>query len=66
MNVAVGTDSRASNPDLDLWEELRYLHRHFGDAVAAADVLRMGTLAGATALGIEQDRGSLAPGKRLG
>ena len=42
---------------------MRYLHRRFGDAVAAADVLRMGTLAGATALGIDQDRGSLAPGK---
>jgi cytosine/adenosine deaminase-related metal-dependent hydrolase len=63
VNVAVGTDSRASNPDLDLWEELRYLHRRFGNTVAAADVLRMGTLAGATALGIEQDRGSLAAGK---
>ena len=44
VNVAVGTDSRASNPDLDLWEELRYLQRHFGDAVAPADVLRMATL----------------------
>jgi aminodeoxyfutalosine deaminase len=63
VNVAIGTDSRASNPDLDLWEELRYLHRHFGDAVASADILRMGTLAGAAALGIEQDHGSLAPGK---
>ncbi len=63
VNVAVGTDSRASNPDLDLWEELRYLRQHFGDTVAPADVLRMGTLAGATALGVEQNYGSLAPGK---
>jgi cytosine/adenosine deaminase-related metal-dependent hydrolase len=63
VNVAVGTDSRASNPDLDLWGELRYLQRDFGDAVAGANVLRMGTLAGAAALGIDQDRGSLAPGK---
>jgi cytosine/adenosine deaminase-related metal-dependent hydrolase len=62
VNVAVGTDSRASNPDLNLWEELRYLHRHFPD-VPLADVLRMGTLNGALALGLEQDRGSLAAGK---
>ena len=31
VNVAVGTDSRASNPNLDLWEELRYLHGRFAD-----------------------------------
>jgi cytosine/adenosine deaminase-related metal-dependent hydrolase len=63
VNVAVGTDSRASNPNLDLWEELRYLRGRFAAAVAPAAVLRMGTLAGAAALGIDQDRGSLAPGK---
>lgn len=63
VNVAVGTDSRASNPDLDLWAELRHLHRRFGDVVAPARILRMGTLAGAAALGIERDRGTLATGK---
>lgn len=62
VNVAVGTDSRASNPDLNLWEELRYVHRHF-PSVPLADILRMGTLSGAIALGLEQDCGSLAVGK---
>lgn len=61
-NVAVGTDSRASSPNLDLWEDLRLIRRTFPE-VAPADILRMGTLCGATALGGEQDFGSLAPGK---
>jgi cytosine/adenosine deaminase-related metal-dependent hydrolase len=63
VTVALGTDSRASSPDLNFWAELRYMHRHFGD-VAPADVLRMGTLNGAIALGWEADFGSLTPGKR--
>lgn len=62
VNVALGTDSRASSPDLNFWEDLRFIHRHFG-GVAPADVLRMGTLNGAAALGLEADFGSLTPGK---
>jgi len=62
VNVAVGTDSRASNPDLCLWEDLRYVRRKF-HGVNPADILRMGTLCGAAALGLEQEYGSLAPGK---
>ncbi len=62
VNVAIGTDSRASNPDLSLWEELRYIHQHFG-GLAPADVLRMGTINGAVALGVDADFGSLTPGK---
>ena len=27
LNVALGTDSRASNPDLSIWNEAAYLHR---------------------------------------
>jgi cytosine/adenosine deaminase-related metal-dependent hydrolase len=29
VNVCLGTDSRASNPDLSIWEELRFLARQF-------------------------------------
>lgn len=63
VEIAVGTDSRASNPDLDLLEELRTVLRFHGD-VSPAEVLRMGTLAGATALGLADRLGSLQPGKR--
>lgn len=62
VNVAVGTDSRASSPNLCLWEDLQQIRRTFPH-VAPADIVRMGTLNGATALGLEQQYGTLAPGK---
>jgi cytosine/adenosine deaminase-related metal-dependent hydrolase len=47
--VALGTDSRASNPDLNLWREAVALVRS-EPSVHPADVLRMATTAGETAL----------------
>lgn len=61
-NVALGTDSRASNPDLSLWNELLFLRAQFPD-VDPELLLEMGTLRGARALGREDELGSLAPGK---
>jgi cytosine/adenosine deaminase-related metal-dependent hydrolase len=61
--VALGTDSRASNPDLSLYEELRFAMDRFPE-VEAADLLRMATLHGAEALGMADHCGSIAPGKR--
>ncbi len=63
VRVALGTDSRASNPDLSLFAELRWLADHCPD-VAPSDLLRMATLEGATALGFDHAYGSLEPGKR--
>jgi cytosine/adenosine deaminase-related metal-dependent hydrolase len=63
IRVAVGTDSRASNPDLNLFAELQHIARHH-PSVAPEDILRMGTLAGAEALGLAAEFGSLTPGKR--
>lgn len=60
--VAIGTDSRASNPDLSLLNELRALHR-LHPQLAPATILELGTLAGARALGLADDHGSLTPGK---
>ena len=48
--MALGTDSRASNPDLNLWREVQHLLRHRPD-IRPSDVLRMATLHGAEALG---------------
>jgi cytosine/adenosine deaminase-related metal-dependent hydrolase len=62
VNVALGTDSRASNPDLSLLAEMRFVARQRD--VPRDEVLRMGTLRGAQALGFEHEIGSLAPGKR--
>ena len=60
--VAIGTDSRASNPDLDMLAELRAARRAFPQ-LPPAKLLELGTLAGARALGVEHLLGSLAPGK---
>jgi cytosine/adenosine deaminase-related metal-dependent hydrolase len=60
--AAIGTDSRASNPDLDMWAELRFLAESIPE-LSPQQVLELGTLDGAKALGRHSDTGSLSPGK---
>jgi cytosine/adenosine deaminase-related metal-dependent hydrolase len=60
--VALGTDSLASNPDLDILAEARFVHQHYPD-VPGATLLRMATLRGAQVLGWADETGSLTPGK---
>lgn len=60
INVAVGTDSCASSPDLNLLDDLRLIHQIAPDH-SAARVLEMGTRRGAVALGLERECGSIAP-----
>jgi 5-methylthioadenosine/S-adenosylhomocysteine deaminase len=68
--VGLGTDGAASNNDLDMFEAMRqaaFLHKLVtGDprAIPASTALRMGTIEGARALGLERSIGSLEPGKR--
>jgi cytosine/adenosine deaminase-related metal-dependent hydrolase len=62
VRVALGTDSRASNPDLDLLAEARFLH-HLRSELAGETILRTATLSGAEALGWADQTGSLTPGK---
>jgi 5-methylthioadenosine/S-adenosylhomocysteine deaminase len=69
VNVAIGTDGGASNNDLDLFGELRTaamlakaVSRNAG-ALDAHAALRMATLNGAKALGIDEQVGSLEVGK---
>jgi 5-methylthioadenosine/S-adenosylhomocysteine deaminase len=70
INVALGSDSAASNNRLDLFAEMRLASLLAkvvsGDAAAvpAATALRMATLAGAAALGLDAQIGSLRPGKQ--
>jgi 5-methylthioadenosine/S-adenosylhomocysteine deaminase len=70
IRVGLGTDSPASTPSFDPWDELRAavsfaraLERR-PDALDAADALRLATLGSAAALGLEDELGSLTPGKR--
>ncbi|VVO21783.1 TRZ/ATZ family hydrolase [Pseudomonas fluorescens] len=69
VNVAIGTDGAASNNDLDLLGETRtaaLLAKAVAGSATALDAhraLRMATLNGARALGIEAEVGSLEVGK---
>ncbi len=63
VRVAIGTDSRASNPDLSVWRELCFLHeRHVN--VDSRLLLELGTICGARAFGLDKATGSLTVGKR--
>ncbi|MBX3436896.1 MAG: amidohydrolase family protein, partial [Planctomycetaceae bacterium] len=62
INVALGTDSRASNPDLSLWREIQFLHQLEQD-VPSETLLQMATRHGAAALGLDEECGSLQPGR---
>ncbi len=59
---ALGTDSLTSNPEISIWREMRLLAEdHPG--VDPAVILKIATLGGAEALGLEDMLGSLEPGK---
>ncbi len=62
--VGLGTDSLASVPTLDLWDEMRACLAAHRGRVAPADVLAMATLGGARALGLAGQVGSVEVGKR--
>ncbi|WP_027149207.1 TRZ/ATZ family hydrolase [Methylobacter tundripaludum] len=69
INVALGTDGAASNNDLDMFGEMRTAallgKAVAGDASAipAMTALRMATINGAKALGLDNEIGSLSIGK---
>jgi cytosine/adenosine deaminase-related metal-dependent hydrolase len=63
VSVCLGTDSRASSPDLSLLAEMRAaVAMH--PAVAPRVILELGTFRAAKALGLAEVTGSLEPGKR--
>jgi cytosine/adenosine deaminase-related metal-dependent hydrolase len=61
--LCLGTDSLASNTDLDLWNEVRYLKEHFNGELALLDALAMVTRNPARILGAGNTLGTLEPGK---
>jgi cytosine/adenosine deaminase-related metal-dependent hydrolase len=69
-SVGLGTDSPASTPSFDMFEEMRtavYTARareRRPDALSASAALELATLGAAGALGLEDETGSLAAGKR--
>jgi len=70
VGVGIGTDSPASAPSFDFFDELRaaiLVARARGQAAGALtadEALELATLGGARALGLQDQLGSLTPGKR--
>ena len=68
--VGLGTDSPASTPSFDMFEEMRTavytarVRERRPDALSASAALELATLGAARALGLEDETGSLAAGKR--
>jgi cytosine/adenosine deaminase-related metal-dependent hydrolase len=63
VKVAVGTDSLASAPDLNVFAELATM-RALAPTVSAGALLDSATRQGARALGFGADYGTIEPGKR--
>jgi cytosine/adenosine deaminase-related metal-dependent hydrolase len=65
INVGLGTDSLASSPSLNMWDEMRYAYQvHRRNGVSAETIFRLATINGASALGLNKLIGTLAPGKK--
>jgi aminodeoxyfutalosine deaminase len=62
---ALGTDSIASNPVLDMWGEMALLRKEH-PAVPSEKILAMATLGGAQAMQRDSDYGSLEEGRTTG
>lgn len=69
INVGIGTDGAASNNDLNMFSELRTASfiakasNQNSTVLPAAQVLKMATLNGAKAIGLDHEIGSIEPGK---
>jgi cytosine/adenosine deaminase-related metal-dependent hydrolase len=70
IRIGIATDSPASTPSFDMFDEMRAAivgaRARDGrpDALTAADALKLATLGGARALGLDDSLGSLEPGKQ--
>lgn len=63
--ITIGTDSLASNHQLNMIDEMKTIHREFPQ-VPLPEILQWGTLNGAKALGMDDLLGSFTRGKQPG
>ena len=70
IRVCIATDSPASTPSFDMFDEMRAAivaaraREGRPDGLTAADALELATLGGARALGLGDEIGSIVPGKK--
>ena len=65
FNITLGTDSLASNDSLCILSEMRTIQKKF-PAISTAKLLEWATINGASFLGIDDEKGTLEPGKTPG
>jgi cytosine/adenosine deaminase-related metal-dependent hydrolase len=66
LKIGIGTDSLASNPDIDLFSELRKVNElalHQGLKLKPFDLIKMLTMDGAEILGLDEYLGCMKAGK---
>ena len=61
INIALGTDSLASNDTLSILDEMKFIWNHYSN-LDAQRIFHMGTIAGAVALRMDDRIGKLYPG----
>jgi len=70
VRIGIGTDSPASTPSFDMFDELRAAivgaraRERRPDALAASEALELATIGGARSLGLDDEIGTLTPGKQ--
>ncbi|MFZ1081046.1 MAG: amidohydrolase family protein [Candidatus Kryptoniota bacterium] len=62
IRILLGTDSRASSPDIDMFLEAAAFYNEYHDVASPADIFRMATSDAANFLGIEDHYGKIASG----
>jgi len=61
INIALGTDSLASNDSLSILDEMKYIYTQH-KKIKPQEILNMGTVAGAAALNMADSIGKIEPG----
>ena len=62
INLALGTDSLASNDSLSIWAEMEAALRLYASHLSPVQIIAMATINGAVALGLQEEVGALRPG----
>jgi len=64
IKILLGTDSRASSPDLDMFAEMSAFYEEFHRVLDPSDVFRMATTGASEFIGVDDSYGEIGPGKR--